>query len=163
MTSVIEHSTSSMTEADLKAITAYLKFIGGNPPAPAAATHSVSPTEAKLTAAKNLTTGERLYLDNCGACHFVTGKGAPRIFPQLDQATIVNAGDPTGLIHTILAGAQQPSTAKAPSTLAMPGFANRLSDDEVAQLATFIRQGWSNKAAAVSADQVQEVRANLKK
>lgn len=114
MTSVIEHSTSWMTEADLKAISAYLKFIGGNPAAPAAASTTVSATEAKLTAAKNLTPGERLYLDNCGACHFVTGKGAPRIFPELDQATIVNAGDPTGLIHTILAGAQQPSTAKAP-------------------------------------------------
>ena len=163
MTSVIEHSTSWMTEADLKAISAYIKFIGGNPAAPAPASTTVSATEAKLTAAKNLTTGERLYLDNCGACHFVTGKGAPRIFPELDQATIVNAGDPTGLIHTILAGAQQPSTAKAPSTLVMPGFAGRLSDDEVAQLATFIRHGWSNKAEAVSADQVKEVRESLKK
>lgn len=163
MTSVIEHSTSWMTEADLKAISAYLKFIGGNPAAPAAANTAVSATEAKLTAAKNLTPGERLYLDNCGACHFVTGKGAPRIFPELDQATIVNAGDPTGLIHTILAGAQQPSTAKAPSTLVMPGFGGRLSDDEVAQLATFIRQGWSNKAEAVSVDQVKEVRESLKK
>lgn len=163
MTSVIEHSTSWMIEADLKAISAYIKFIGGNPATPAPASKTVSATEAKLTAAKNLTTGERLYLDNCGACHFVTGKGAPRIFPELDQATIVNAGDPTGLIHTILAGAQQPSTAKAPSTLAMPGFASRLSDDEVAQLATFIRQGWSNQADAVSVGQVKEVRESLKK
>lgn len=163
MTSVVEHSTSYMSDADLKAIAAYLKFIGGNPAAPAAQETTISPTEAKLTAAKNLSTGERLYLDNCGACHFVTGKGAPGVFPQLDQATIVNAGDPGGLIHTILAGAQQPSTAKAPSTLAMPGFANRLSDDQVAQLATFIRQGWSNKASAVTADQVAKVRESLKK
>lgn len=163
MTSVVEHSTSYMSDADLKAIAAYLKFIGGNPAAPAVQETTISPTEAKLTAAKNLSAGERLYLDNCGACHFVTGKGAPGVFPQLDQATIVNAGDPGGLIHTILAGAQQPSTAKAPSTLAMPGFANRLSDDQVAQLATFIRQGWSNKASAVTADQVAKVRESLKK
>lgn len=33
MTSVIEHSTSWMTEADLKAIAAYLKFTGGQPAA----------------------------------------------------------------------------------------------------------------------------------
>ncbi|RRZ93684.1 cytochrome c [Erwinia sp. 198] len=162
MTSVVEHSTSYMSEADLKAIAAYLKFLGGNPSLPAGDDKAAGATEAKLTAAKNLTTGERLYLDNCGACHFVTGKGAPGVFPQLDQATIVNAGDPTGLIHTILAGAQQPSTAKAPSTLAMPGFAARLNDEEVAQLATFIRQGWSNKAAAVKADEVKKVRETLK-
>jgi len=83
------------------------------------------------------------------------------VFPQLDQATIVNSQDPTGLIHTILAGAQQPSTARAPSTLAMPGFAARLTDDEAAQLATFIRQGWSNNAPAVTAKEVGEVRKTL--
>ncbi|KOC89385.1 c-type cytochrome [Winslowiella iniecta] len=162
MTSVVEHSTSYMTDDDLQAIAAYLKFLGGNPPLVKGDTQAAQATEAKLTAAKNLTTGERLYLDNCGACHFVTGKGSPGIFPELDQATIVNAQEPGGLIHTILAGAQQPSTARAPSTLVMPGFAGRLNDDEVAQLATFIRQGWSNNAAAVSADQVKKIRENLK-
>lgn len=162
MKSVVEHSTSWMTDADLNAIAAYLKFLGNNPSLPAVDTGAAEATEAKLTAAKDLTEGERLYIDNCGACHFVTGKGAPGIFPQLDQATIVNAEDPGGLIHTILAGAQQPSTAKAPSTLAMPGFAHRLNDEEVAALATFVRQGWSNKAAAVTAGDVAKVRKNLK-
>ena len=161
MKSVIEHSSSHMTDADLKAIAAYLKFLGGNPPLQAYNVQAQQQTEAKLTAAKNLSEGERLYLDNCGACHFVTGKGAPGIFPELDQATIVNAGDPTGLIHTILVGAQQPSTAKAPSTLAMPGFGQRLSDEEVAQLATFVRQGWSNRAAAVTKELVADVRKTL--
>ncbi|HBZ16067.1 c-type cytochrome [Pantoea sp. NPDC088449] len=162
MKSVIEHSSSHMTDADLKAIAAYLKFLGGNPPLQAYNVQQQQATEAKLTAAKGLSEGERLYIDNCGACHFVTGKGAPGIFPELDQATIVNAKDPSGLIHTILAGAQQPSTAKAPSTLAMPGFAKRLDDDQVAKLATFIRQGWSNHAPAVTKDQVTEVRKTLK-
>ncbi|MBB3305881.1 MULTISPECIES: cytochrome c [unclassified Enterobacter] len=162
MKSVIEHSSSHMTDADLKAVASYLKFLGGNPALQAYDVKKQQATEAKLTAAKGLSEGERLYIDNCGACHFVTGKGAPGIFPELDQATIVNAKDPSGLIHTILAGAQQPSTEKAPSTLAMPGFAKRLDDDQVAKLATFIRQGWSNNAPAVTKDQVAEVRKTLK-
>ncbi|MDR7343905.1 mono/diheme cytochrome c family protein [Pantoea alhagi] len=162
MTSVVEHSSSHMSDADLKAIAAYLKFLGGNPGLHAADPQAVEKTAAKLTAAKNLTEGERLYIDNCNACHFVNGKGAPGVFPELDQASIVNAESPVGLIHTILAGAQQPSTAKAPSTLAMPGFAARLSDEEVAKLATFIRQGWNNHASAVTSDQVKDVRKNLK-
>ncbi|MRT40980.1 c-type cytochrome [Enterobacteriaceae bacterium RIT702] len=162
MKSVIEHSSSHMTDADLKAVASYLKFLGGNPALQAYDVKKQQATEAKLTAAKGLSEGERLYIDNCGACHFVTGKGAPGIFPELDQATIVNAKDPSGLIHTILAGAQQPSTEKAPSTLAMPGFAQRLDDDQVAKLATFIRQGWSNNAPAVTKDQVAEVRKTLK-
>lgn len=162
MTSVIEHSSSHMSDADLKAIAAYLKFLGGNPGLHQSDVLSVEKTAAKLTAAKNLTDGERLYLDNCNACHFVNGQGAPGVFPQLDQASVVTAESPVGLIHTILAGAQQPSTAKAPSMLAMPGFAARLNDEEVAKLATFIRQGWSNNAPAVTSEQVKEVRKNLK-
>ncbi|WP_286809518.1 c-type cytochrome [Leclercia sp. UBA2479] len=161
MTAVIEHSTSHMTRDDLQAVAAYLKFLGGNPGLEKGDEQARQKTEAKLTAGRNLTEGERLYIDNCGACHFVSGKGAPGAFPELDQATIVNAEDPGALIHTILAGAQLPSTAKAPSELAMPGFANRLSDDEVAKLATFIRQGWSNNASAVSEKQVSEVREKL--
>ncbi|TMV57730.1 cytochrome c, partial [Thioclava sp. BHET1] len=121
----------------------------------------VEATTQKLTAAKNLTTGERLYIDNCGACHFVTGKGAPKVFPELDGASIVNAASPTGLIHTILAGAKTPSTDRAPSVLLMPGFAHRLSDEDVATLASFLRQAWSNSASTVTTDQVATARKNL--
>ena len=163
MKSVIEHSTSHMTDADLKAIAAYMKYLGGNPELTTGDESARKATEAKLTAAKDLTEGERLYLDNCGACHFVTGQGAPKTFPALDQATIVNAENPSALIHTILEGAQQLSTEKAPSKLAMPGFGDRLSDQEVAELATFIRQGWSNSASAVSVEDVKAVRETLKK
>jgi len=167
MTSVVYNSTSYMTDKDLNAIAAYLKWLPASGKAaaakPAAATdHSrINSTIAKLSSAKDLTLGERLYLDNCAACHSVTGLGAPKVFPRLDGATLVLAEDPSGLLHVILAGAETPSTAKAPSMLPMPGFAYRLSDDEAAQLATFIRKGWSNQAGAVSADQVAKVRASL--
>jgi mono/diheme cytochrome c family protein len=42
----------------------------------------------------------------------------------------------------------------------MPGFASRLSDDEVAQLATFVRQSWGNKASTVTVSSVKAVREN---
>jgi alcohol dehydrogenase (quinone), cytochrome c subunit len=161
MTSVVYNSTSHMTDGDVKAVAAYLKSLS----TPAAAHASTAPaltkpdsTTAKLTAAKNLTLGERLYIDNCAACHFVNGKGAARVFPHLDGATIANSGNATALIQVILEGAQTPSTAKAPSVLPMPGFASRLSDQEVAQLATFVRSGWSNHASVVSPSLVEKVR-----
>lgn len=165
MTSVVYNSTSHLSDADLNAIAAYLKTLSpaGAHAGDAAATPGHAPgdagtTAARLTAARNLTLGERLYLDNCSACHFVNGKGAPRVFPHLDGATVVNASDPAGLVSVILNGAQTPSTAKAPSVLPMPGFASRLSDDDVAALATFVRSGWSNHAGAVDASQVAKVR-----
>jgi mono/diheme cytochrome c family protein len=45
----------------------------------------------------------------------------------------------------------------------MPGFAWRLSDEEVAQLLTFIRSSWGNQAPAVNAEEVKKLRATLPK
>jgi mono/diheme cytochrome c family protein len=162
MTAVVANSTSHMTDADIHAIAAYLKSLPGHD-APAAKVDLAASqrTIARLTAAKDLSTGERLYLDNCGACHFVSGQGAPRVFPHVDGASVVNADSPDGLLHVILAGAATPSTAQAPSVLPMPGFAQRLDDAEVAELATYVRQAWSNQAPAVSARQAARVRATL--
>jgi mono/diheme cytochrome c family protein len=52
------------------------------------------------------------------------------------------------------------STERAPSVLQMPGFAERMDDAEVAELATFLRQGWSNHVGVVTAEQVRAVRAS---
>jgi alcohol dehydrogenase (quinone), cytochrome c subunit len=41
----------------------------------------------------------------------------------------------------------------------MPGFGWRLSNDEVAQLLTFIRTSWGNQASSVSAGDVAKARA----
>ncbi|MCD5977824.1 c-type cytochrome [Pseudomonas quasicaspiana] len=166
MTDVVANSTSHMTDEDLHAMAAYLKSLSGpaDKNGETVYQHNAersAATASKLTAAKDLTLGERLYLDNCGACHFVKGEGASRIFPRLDGASIINAENPTALVHVILAGAKTPSTARGPSILPMPGFAERMNDAEVAELATFLRQGWSNQAPAVSAKLVQEVRTAL--
>ena len=164
MKDVVANSTSHLSAEDLHAIAAYLQSL----PSQAEPGYPLQPersaaTARTLTAATGLTLGQRLYLDNCNACHQVSGQGAPRVFPRLDGASIVNAGNPDALIQVVLAGAQTPSTAQAPAVLPMPGFAARMNDSEVAELVSFLRDGWSNHASPVSADQVHEVRAALDK
>lgn len=161
MHDVVAHSTSHMSDADLHAIAAYLKSLQPGPARYQYQPERSQATASKLTTAKDLTLGERLYLDNCNACHFVSGEGAPRVFPHLDGASVINAEQPDALLHIILAGATTPSTERAPAELPMPGFAWRLDDKEVAALATFLRQGWSNQAPAVSVEQAQRARALL--
>ncbi|WP_110707510.1 cytochrome c [Salinicola sp. CR57] len=163
MTSVIEHSTSHLSDDDLQAIAAYLKTL---PSVDSDTQHAFdattdSDTEQQLTGATDISEGAELYLNSCNACHFANGKGAPRVFPSLVGNSLINADDPAGLIHIILAGAELPSTPKAPERLMMPGFAWRMSDKEIANLATFLRQGWGNQAPGVSADQVAAVRSEL--
>ncbi len=164
MTAVIQHSTSHMTDADVKAIAEYLKTL----PQKYAAGDSKSfsedarkKTEDQLTQATNLTAGQRVYLDNCAACHFVSGKGAPNVFPPLAGTALANSANPTGLVAIILNGSRLPTTPKAPTQLAMPDFGWRLNDQQVADLATFIRSGWGNNQTAVSAADVKKIRAQL--
>ena len=118
-------------------------------------------TEKLLASADpSMPLGARLYMDNCVGCHFANGRGASEIFPALDGNAMVNGASATGLIHTILYGAELPSTEERPARLRMQGYDWRLNDEEVAALATFVRQGWHNQASEVSADAVAAVRAN---
>ncbi len=158
---VVRDSLQYMTHEDNMAIAAYLKKIGTAPANATAnaAKSEVTETETLLTDAKpDMPLGPRLYLDNCAACHIVNGKGAGETFPELDGNSLVTAKSPKGLISIILHGAELPSTADRPMKLRMQGYDNRLSDEEVATLATFLRQGWHNKAPGVSAAEVKAVR-----
>ncbi len=164
MTSVVANSTSHMKDEDLRSIAAYLKSLSRKAVDEQDTPEQTSSvrTEEMLTAADvDEDLGARLYLDNCNSCHFADGRGAPQVFPSLNGSSLVNADDPTGLVHVILAGARLPSTPRKPEALAMPDFGWRLSDEEVAQLATFVRGGWDNHGEEVTADQVAGVRKKL--
>lgn len=174
MALVVEHSLQHMSDADLNAMAMFLKTMDGQAleavPAKVAAigprsTAIAKPDEAGQATAALLTSatpdmplGARLYLDNCAACHFVSGKGAPEIFPELQGNAMVLGKDASPLVSVILNGASSPATDRRPMHLVMQGYADRLTDDEVAQLASFVRKGWGNQASDVSESQVSKVR-----
>ncbi len=166
MTAVVSHSLQYFTDEDLTAIAKYLRHISADTESP----HQVLNVEAEkstaamlLAASPDMELGARLYLDNCNACHFSTGRGADGVFPELVGNSMVLADEQGGFLDVILNGAEMPSTATRPSRLRMPGFRERLSDDEVAALASFVRQAWGNNAAPVTAKTVAEVRETTSK
>jgi alcohol dehydrogenase (quinone), cytochrome c subunit len=160
MNDVIVHSTQNLNDTDLRAIAAYLKTLT---PAPHhRAKFAANPaTAAALAAGREADRGAELYVDNCAACHRTNGQGSPRAMPKMAGNSSVLAEDAGSLIRLVLAGSSLPGTGDAPSALGMPGFGWRLSNGEVAQLLTFIRTGWGNQAAKVSATEVARIRASL--
>ena len=167
MSEVVGKSTQYLSDQDLMAIAEYLKSLPpsnnegqGNADSAMQATDSSAATRA-LRAGETGMRGSNVYLDNCNACHRSDGSGAIRIFPSLAKNEAVNAKDPISLIHIVLAGSSMPSTQNAPSAFAMPDFGWRLSDEEVADLLSFVRGSWGNHAAAVSRDEVSRVRRTL--
>jgi mono/diheme cytochrome c family protein len=160
MSDVVVHSTQYLNDTDVNAIAAYLKTLA---PAPGAASKfAANPsTAAALAKGQEANRGAELYDDNCAACHRTDGEGSPKVLPKIAGNPTVLADDPGSLIRLVLAGSALPGTDAAPSALGMPGFAWRLSNDEVAQLLTFVRAAWGNQASSVSAAQVGRVRGSL--
>jgi mono/diheme cytochrome c family protein len=99
-----------MTEGDLTAIATYLDHLNQGAAKPAAQVQTAT-EKLLISADPAMDLGPRLYLDNCAACHFATGRGADEVFPELDGSSLVTAQSPTGLISMILRGGALPSTA----------------------------------------------------
>jgi mono/diheme cytochrome c family protein len=161
MNDAIVHSTQYLSEADLNAIAAYLKTLAPTTNSPSSFKADPGTANA-LQDGVHLTRGAELYADNCAGCHRTDGLGYAQVFPRIAGNSTVLTGDPSSVIRLILQGSQLPATRSAPSELAMPGFGGRLSDEEVAQLATFVRRSWGNEAPTVRATQVSAIRAALR-
>jgi len=151
MAEVIENSTAQMSDADLAAIAAYLKEVpgGGAPPRALAADDG------------HMKRGAALYEDNCLGCHNSRGNGQSVIFPPLAGNPVVQQKSAETLIRVVLASTQAAQTPRAPTAAAMPSFAWRLNDAQVADILTYVRNSWGNAAEAVPAGAVTKSRAAL--
>ncbi|MCW3110767.1 MAG: cytochrome [Segetibacter sp.] len=115
----------------------------------------------KPVAAVSIKRGEKVFQSTCIACHQKDGGGVPRLNPPLIKTTYV-LGDRTKLIQIVLKGLDEPIQVEGEDyTNAMPAQA-QLSDQQVADVLTYVRNSFGNKASAVTIAQVKAVRAKLK-
>lgn len=157
MSDVVTHSLQYMTDADLTAIARYLKSLPATDPNDQPHQYDKQVAQA-LWKGDDSQPGASVYIDNCAACHRTDGHGYTRVFPALAGNPVLQSQDPTSLIHIVLNGGTLPATHTAPSTFTMPGFAWRLSDQEVADVVSFIRSSWGNKGEPVKASTVADLR-----
>lgn len=151
MAEAVENSTQHWRDEDLMAVAVYLKGLDHDydKPEPLAA------TEPAMQAGRNI------YADRCSGCHTPNGEGIPKLFPKLATAPLVNSRDPVSMIRVVLAGNRAGTTDAAPTGPAMPSFAWNLSDENIADVLTYVRNSWGNAAEAVSADEVHDQREQL--
>ncbi|SFH90098.1 Cytochrome c, mono-and diheme variants [Pseudomonas sp. NFPP04] len=159
MSDVVVHSMQYMSEDDLTAIARYLKSLPAVDPKDQPHQYDKQVAEA-LWKGDDRKPGASVYIDNCAACHRTDGHGYTRVFPALAGNPVVQTADATSLINIVLNGGTLPATHAAPSTFTMPAFAWRLSDQEVADVVSFIRGSWGNKGAPVKANEVADLRKN---
>ena len=105
--------------------------------------------------AQNKVNGKKIFETRCLVCHQSDGGGVPNMNPPLDGATNVNGKDIARLVKIIRNGYDE--------RIALDGMyynnamtANPdLKEDAIADVLTYIRTSWSNKAGAVTTSQVK--------
>lgn len=150
MSEVVQQSTQYLSEADRRAIAIYLKSLKGKGDKQVAAADK-----------DDLQAGSAIYVDNCEGCHLRNGGGQDDAFPPLKASSAVQAANAETLVAVILQGGQVPATRYDQTGLTMPAFAERLSDADVANVATYIRNAWGNRGSSVSTSDVSSLRRKI--
>lgn len=114
-------------------------------------------TKKPSPAAASIKRGQQVFMSTCVTCHQKDGGGVPRLNPPLIKTEYV-LGDKTRLINIVLKGLNQPITIEDEEyTNVMPSFA-QLTDQQIADVLTYVRNSFGNKASAVTVAQVKALR-----
>jgi mono/diheme cytochrome c family protein len=165
MGEAVTHSFSKMTGADIAAIAAYISTVP--------AVREAGETQAAYSYGKPANfepairggtsgmEGAQIYSGQCAACHGRNGDGSPDgVIPSLYHNTTIGASRPNNLIAVILHGVDR---TVGDTHVLMPGFGEgsfvqSLDDDQIASLATYLRQTFGS-GGAVTAKQVALARS----
>jgi len=115
---------------------------------------SNAPLQASIAAR-----GKAVYTQFCITCHQADGAGVQGINPPLIKTEYV-LGEKAKLINIVLKGLNKELEIDGETyTNAMPPL-NHLTDQQVADVLTYVRNNFSNKASAITATQVKAVRGH---
>ncbi|HUH73728.1 MAG TPA: copper-containing nitrite reductase [Chitinophagales bacterium] len=108
------------------------------------------------TLAERVKLGKAIYTTTCFACHQNNGEGLPNAFPPLAKSDFLK-NDMSKVIDVILKGASGPMTVNGVKyDGVMP--AQRLSDEDVANVLSYIYGSWGNGGKEVTPEMVSKRR-----
>lgn len=115
-------------------------------------------THSAGSSAAVMARGKIVYTNICLACHMADGGGVQNMNPPLINTSYV-LGDKTTLIKIVLNGFKEDVeiNGKTYSNNMTPH--NDLKDQQIADVLTYVRKSFGNKASAVTAAEVSKVRA----
>lgn len=153
MAEFVQQNSQYLTPEDALAMATYLKESMRPPPSNKPQVHLPAwPAGFEKQAA-------HLYQTHCANCHGDQGQGKAHTYPALAGNPAVQLARTDNLIQMTLYGGYGPSTALRPRPYGMPPFVLTLSNQEIADVLSYVRHSWGNQAGPVSPVQVDKVRA----
>ncbi|WP_419801206.1 c-type cytochrome [Mucilaginibacter sp.] len=117
-----------------------------------------TPDEIADNLIRGKATASAVYSTYCVSCHQANGKGDGNRFPPVAASEWVN-GDKTKLISVILNGLNGPVMVKGLSyNEVMPAHGRFLSNEQVAEVLTYIKSNFGNTPETVTPKEVEAVR-----
>jgi mono/diheme cytochrome c family protein len=145
---VIMLSSRQLTPNDLVKAVKYL--MGDTPPPPA-----LLPPAPAIAATSP---GRANYVALCAGCHGLDGDGIPNTVVAMRGNTTLRLTDPRNLIVSMLDGMAAQNFPYQQSMQAMPGFADKLSDQQAADLANYLRISFGGQKGDVTPAAVRALR-----
>ncbi|MGN8069050.1 cytochrome c [Mucilaginibacter sp. SG564] len=126
--------------------------------------HKAKPPVKRTTGGlkASIDAGQKVFTQYCVSCHQADALGVPHMNPPLVKTTYV-LGDKTRLIKIVLNGFNEDVEINGETYSNSMASHDFLKDQEIADVLTFVRNSFGNKAPAITAAQVKTVRATNKK
>ncbi|MFO1310733.1 MAG: c-type cytochrome [Burkholderiales bacterium] len=155
MAQVVHDSLQHLSDADARAMAVYLKSLGEGGAQEPPASSRLTPSQLRASHES----GAAIYDRHCRSCHGTNGRGVPPMVPPLAGNQAIAMASPVNPVRIVLFGGFPPSTAGNPRPFGMPPFAYALSDQDVADVVTYMRGSWGNRAPPVIAAEVARYRS----
>ena len=109
----------------------------------------------------SMTRGKQVYLEQCLACHQADALGVQGMNPPLVKTKWV-LGDKTTLVQVVLKGMTGEVDINGDTYHNVMAPHNDLTDQQIADVLTYVRNNFGNKASAITAAEVKAIRAKTK-
>jgi mono/diheme cytochrome c family protein len=148
----VVRNLSAVPASDVRAIAVYMADVFGTPSAERKRQGEAAVAQAKSArpATPADSTGGAIYVAACAGCH-ESGRPLPYGGVNLGLSTAISGPDPRNLANIVLAGVRPVAGERSPI---MPGFADSMSDAQIAALLTYLRSRFSQQPAWSDLDSV---------
>jgi nitrite reductase (NO-forming) len=110
-----------------------------------------------LTKEDQVKAGQALFAGTCSTCHQANGEGLAGVFPPLAKSSVLKE-DPKRIVRIMLHGLNGPITVNGKDYNSTMPPMSQLTDDEVANIGTYVLNSWGNPGGRIDKDEVAAVR-----
>ncbi len=122
-------------------------------------TAATSAAAGTLSLEEQVNAGKALYTGTCSVCHQDSGAGMPGVFPPLAKSDYLAGHSNEEIIKVVLSGLNGPLKVNGQDYNSVMPPMSQLTDDEVANILTYVKNSWDNAGCRISKDDVTKVRA----